>query len=102
MRDQRSFQLARHVEEVVERIYRAVDNLPDSEGDAILHPAMDRVVKQYFDLYNVAHVTCHGCGNLTAMVTARQDRRRGQWIGRCCELPPPPDKRLRRRHRRNR
>jgi hypothetical protein len=104
MRDQRAFQTAREVEEAVERMYRAVDNLPDTEGDAILHPAMDRVVKQYFDLYKVAYVTCDACGNHTAMMTARLDKRRDKWVGRCCELPLPkqPDKRFRKRHRKNR
>lgn len=104
MRDQRAFQLAREVEDAIERMYRAVDNLPDTEGDAILHPVMDRAVKQYFTLYKVEYVTCSACGNLTAMLAARFDRRRDAWVGRCCELPmsKQPDKRFRRRHRRNR
>ncbi len=104
MRDHKSYLLARQVEDAVERMYRAVDNLPDHDQDELLHPEMDRTVRRIFDLYGVKYVSCGACHNSTALICATFDRRSETWVGRCCALPPPKqlDKRVRRRHRRNR
>jgi hypothetical protein len=85
----RTYVLAKQVEESIERLYRAVDNLPDAETDALLHPEADKLVIKYFGIYGLNYVTCNACNNITAEATAHFDYKLNAWVGRCCELPLP-------------